>query len=180
MSSPLAHADVGYLVYQPFRRLLPADKVLGIPARLAWPLAAIGLSLVPDLDVAVAWALGSLERFHNNLTHSLLAALAVSLLLTPPLRWLTKAPWKAGFGFILACYVAHVGVDWVTHGRGVMLFWPFTTHRFLSPVTLFPGVPWASGLTDPLYRQMLIHDGCFAVLVILLVELIRRRRALGQ
>lgn len=175
MSSPIAHAAVGYAVYHAFRRSLPMEKVFGIPARIAWPLAAVFCSLLPDIDAVIGIPLRDLEHYHNNLTHSLLAGAFASFALAPALRWITRLRVKVGLCFALSCVFGHIVVDLLTDSRGVMLFWPFSLHRFLSPVTLFPGVPWSHPLTDPLYLQMLLYDSCFALLVILLVELVRRR-----
>jgi inner membrane protein len=175
MSSPIVHAAAGYAIYDTLRQSLPSDRVFGIPSRIAWLLAAIFFSLLPDLDAIAGWLFGSLERFHNNASHSIVACLLASLLLPIPLRWVAKSPWKVGFGFIVAGYLSHLLIDLVTHGRGLMLFWPFTTQRFSSHMTLFLGVPWSSKLTSPLYMEMLLQDACFAAAVILLATLFRRR-----
>lgn len=175
MSSPIAHAAVGYAVYHAFRRSLPMEKVLGIPARVAWPLAAVVCSLLPDIDAAIGIPLRDLEHYHNNLTHSLLAGAFASFALAPALRWIARLRVKVGLWFALSCVFGHIVIDLLTDSRGTMLFWPFSLHRFLSPVTLFPGVPWSHPLTDPLYLHMLFYDSCFAALVVLLVELVRHR-----
>jgi len=175
MSSPIAHAAVSYAVYSIFRRKLPGEPVLGIPPRIAWPLAVLFFSLLADLDAIAGWSLGSLEKYHNNFFHSLLVCIAAALVLAVPLRIIAKAPFKTGFLLILTCCVFHVLIDLCTMGRGVMLLWPFTELRFHSPVTLFIGVPWSFGLSDPLYLLMLLNDSCFAAAVIAVVFAVRRR-----
>jgi len=170
MSSPIAHTAIAYAVYNIFRRQLPAETVCGIPARIGWPLAVIILCMLPDLDTLVAWTFGSLERFHNNLSHSLLIGAMAPLLLAPLLRIVTKISMKTTLRLILACGFSHILIDLFTMGRGVMLFWPWTSIRFHAPISLFVGVPWSSKLTSPLYFLSAVNDLCFAVAIVALVK----------
>ena len=175
MSSPIAHGAAGYAIYSTFRRALPRQNVLGFPARLAWPVIAIIVCLLPDLDAIAAWLLGSMERCHNNLTHSLTAALAGSVLLAGLMRRVAGTSWTLGFRFIFTLALSHLVIDVVTLGRGLMLFWPFTLQRYMSPVIVFTGVPWSAHWNSPLYLRMLAEDTCFALAVLGVVWLVRRR-----
>ena len=179
MSSPIVHAAAGYAIYRLFRRHLPQEKIWGIPARASWPLAVMALSLLPDLDAVVGILGRNLERFHNNLTHSLVTALIFSAAMPLPMRWIAGLRFTTGTALTFAACIAHLGLDLLTDGRGLMLAWPFTDHRFYQPVILFSGVPWSHAWSDPLYVVMLVEDTCFALLVVLVIALtdtIRRRR----
>ena len=176
MSSPIAHTAAAYAVYSTFRRKLPESSVLGMSHRLAWPLIVIFISLLPDLDVIAAMTIGSLEKFHNNLSHSLAICTAAAVILAPLLRLCANAPLGTGFLLSITCCYSHILIDFFTRGRGIMLFWPFTEMRYHAPVTLFIGVPWSSGLTSPLYLKMIINDLGFAAVVVGLVAITRRFR----
>lgn len=173
MSSPIAHTAAAYAVYTAFRQKLPGNPVLGVPHRFAWPLIIIFLSLLPDLDVIAAMTMGGLEKFHNNLSHSLAVCILASIILAPLLNLGTKLPLKTGFLLAATCCLSHILIDLCTHGRGLMLFWPLTETRYHAPVILFTGVPWSSSLTSPLYLKMVRDDLCFAAVVVGLVELIK-------
>ena len=177
MSSPIAHAAVGYAIYSAYSHKLPAKPVIGIPPRLAWPATAVFFSLLPDLDVIAAWLSGNMERYHNNLSHSILFCTLKPAILAPVLKSLTGISIRVGFWFILTSCYLHILVDLFTQGRGLILFWPATTTRFHAPFTAFTGVPWSDSMTSPRYLQMLFEDCSFAVIVIILVAVMRRIRS---
>jgi inner membrane protein len=118
------------------RRIGPVSQLLLVTA---------GLSLLPDLDVIPGLLWGNMGLVHNSWTHSLLFGLIVAL-------GVGSGAWLIGrFGFLrwfiiaLLCYELHVIADFFTIGRGVMLFWPFSVERFISPVRLFYGLHWSDG-----------------------------------
>lgn len=180
MSSPIVHATAGYAVYSIFRHRLPERIVFGIPTRFIWSGIAIAISLLPDLDVIAAWTLGSMEKFHNNLTHSLLVWTLLPLFIAPVLKTITGISFRLGFLFTLVSCYLHVMIDFLTYGRGVMLFWPVTAQRFHAPLLLFRGVPWSDRLTSPNYLQMLLEDCLFAAIVLAAVIIARRLHAWHQ
>lgn len=177
MSSPIVHIAAGYAIYSIVRHKLPKQSIIGVPARIGWPILFACLSLLPDLDVIVAWTHGNMAKFHNNLTHSLLVWIPLSLLLAAVLKACTEISARCGFLFFLVSSYMHILVDFSTYGRGVMLFWPITTTRFHAPITIFQGVPWSDKLTSPNYLQMLLEDCFFAAIVLALVAIIRRFHA---
>lgn len=174
MSSPIAHAAAGLAVYSIVKHRLPAGSVCGLPARLAWPGIAVAISLLPDLDVLAALVFGSMEKFHNNLTHSLLIWILATCFIAPALKVVTGISIRLGFLFTLVLCHLHILIDYFTYGRGVMLFWPVTAERFHAPITLFMGVPWADRLTSPNYLQMLLEDCFFAAIVLSVAIVIRK------
>ena len=173
MSSPVAHLACGFALY---RILVARDpKVAGLPRGSRLATAAV-FSMVPDLDFVAGWLASDFSNFHNNVSHSftfgalacLLAAVVAST------RW-PAIRFRALWGFTFACYASHILVDYVTHGRGVMLFWPFIQERFSSPVLLFSGVSWSKGLWTTDHLWTLGNDALFAIVVIALTEWIARR-----
>jgi len=99
----------------------------------AWPWCLISANLA-DMDFSPGLLTGSPRAFHRGPSHSLIAAFAVagigaSLWTESPLPWLMRA------GLILLAYGSHVGLDYFTPGRGVLLGWPIShrRHRAVRP-----------------------------------------------
>lgn len=168
MPSPVAHLAVGFAL----RRLLgPRTE-----SRRRFLVAAcfLFLSILPDLDAIPGVLLGDFGRYHNNLTNSVafvmvsaaIASVVARLLKQDPLWWFAAA---------LACLSAHVVMDLFTVGRGVMLAWPFSHHRFKPPFTLFYGLHWSGGVWDRRHLVTLVTESCF-VLVLFVVPLARALR----
>jgi len=177
MPSPLAHAAVGYALLRAWQNALPVEgRVWRIPLSFVWPVLAVFLSLLPDVDAVVGWLGNSLERYHNNLTHSLLMVFVVPLPFGLLLRRLTGVRLKTGVLLSAACYAVHLLMDLVTYGRGLMLFWPLSQRRFRLPVTLFLGVPWSSPWSSPLYFWMLLNEVLFVSALFIFIAAVRRLR----
>ena len=147
MPSPIIHTTVGYLVYRYSRRKMPAES------RYSWgPLPILLMitvlfAMLPDFDALLGLLVGDIGRYHNNATHSLVVGLAISLLFAAFLELRNKARFLPWFMVLLISYESHVILDYFTYGpRGVMLFWPITTERFIAPIFLFHGVRWSAGV----------------------------------
>jgi len=103
---------------------------------------------VPKLFLAVEHAFnvfGDFGGFHNNITHSLLAALPAGACVYLVLKLShpsSAVPWASAMA---ACYGMHVVMDFFTDGRGIMALWPITSERFISPVLVFYGLHWSEG-----------------------------------
>lgn len=165
MPSPIAHLTAGYVISRLFAKQQPDH----LPARLV-PLtytlvAACSLSLLPDVDTVPAVFTGDLTRFHNNLTHSL-AIGAIAAATIGAVVWYRR---RAGFRYwcvlALVAYWMHLAMDFFTAGRGIMLFWPFTTERFSSPVLLFYGLHWSDGWLSERHVITIATEAAFAALV---------------
>lgn len=173
MSSPVSHLACGYAIYRIVSARNPQATGLSKAAQLA--VAAV-FSLMPDLDFVAGWIAGDFPGYHNNISHSFafgaLTCLVLAALATSLRRSVCFLPL---WGFTYACYAAHIAVDYVTHGRGVMLFWPFLQERFASPIILFGGVRWAKGLWTTDHFLTLANDAVFAIVVIALAEWAARR-----
>ena len=112
---------------------------------------ALTVSLLPDLDAVAGLLLGDMYNIHNQGSHSLFSGLLASILIAAAVNWFGHRFWGLDvpkgklFWLSLTAYALHVLMDTLTPGRGVMLFWPFSTVRFQSPVPLLYGVRWEEG-----------------------------------
>lgn len=151
MSSPAAHGIIGLAIGM--ARFLPRAGNLRSLARAAWdkriPLfICILLANAPDIDYLFGIPRGDLNIYHHTVTHTAAWALL-----------LASALWAAGwpdrslrsFLFILLLPGSHLAADFLTeHGpgsHGMMIGWPFSTHTWISPVSLFPR-PAKGGLAE--------------------------------
>jgi inner membrane protein len=175
MPSPLAHAAMGYAIYRLYHPHL--SQKYADPQRLEprLLLTTVGLSLLPDSDSALGILMGDFGRYHNNATHSLVVGLAVALAIGG-IVWLTKhAKFVTWFTLTLICYELHVLMDYFTVGRGVMLFWPFSSLRYSSSLKLFYGLHWSDGLFSQQHLWTLVTELAFVVCIVGLVRLFPKR-----
>jgi len=93
MPSPVAHATMGYVIYEICRRYLSDQAWARIGPVHPLLIATVGLSLVPDVDVLLGILMGDLNRFHNNVMNSLVVGLVVALGIGSVI-WLSK---RSGF-----------------------------------------------------------------------------------
>lgn len=173
MSSPVAHLACGFALYRVLVAVAPNAAGLPRGTRLA---TAAFFSMAPDLDFIAGWLANDLPRYHNNISHSftfgLLACWLAAALATSTWKSLRFSPlWL----FTFACYATHILVDFVTRGRGVIMLWPFSPERYSSPFLLFRGVSWSKGFHTTDHLWTLANDALFALVVIVLAEVIARR-----
>ena len=159
-----------------FRRALPVLQ--NARPALFLVVAASILSLLPDLDSIVGVASGDFGRFHNNITHSFAFGAMVALLVATLMVFVEgKRAGVAWFLFAFVCYSLHVVMDYFTAGRGVMALWPFLPDRFGSPVCLFRGVKWATGLWSSQHLLTIMNELIFvAALALAMAVIVRFRR----
>jgi inner membrane protein len=115
------------------------------PRGPSWPtlLVFAGLALLPDADVLLV-TLGACDNGvcgHRGASHSLPVAIAIGFLcglLARRLRWPVLRT-------MIATTIAvgsHALLDVLgAGGRGLPLLWPFSDHRFHSPIRIFPDAP---------------------------------------
>jgi inner membrane protein len=115
------------------------------PRRPSLPtlLVFAGLALLPDADVLLV-TLGACDNGvcgHRGASHSLPMAIAIGFvagLLARRMRWPVLRT-------MIATTIAvgsHALLDVLgAGGRGLPLLWPFTDHRFHSPIRIFPDAP---------------------------------------
>ena len=157
MPLPIAHSLVGAGVAalsRPQNSLKRDWRVL---------LLAAFLAVTPDFDFFLIWAGISGHEAHRGPTHSILFALAVTLLLAI----------SAGFSYlrsVLACGAAllsHGILDFLTtrQGRGVELLWPFSDERLKLGVIGFSEFPHGFHLLE-IVKSSLIELIVFAPLLL--------------
>jgi inner membrane protein len=171
MPSPLAHMAAGYVIYRLSRPSQPRAIETSFGSISAALLLVAAISVLPDVDSVVGIVSGDFGRFHNNVTHSLLAGLVVASgvgFLAARKRWSRFWLW---FVVALVGYELHVVMDALTVGRGVMIFWPLSTERFLSPIPLFYGLHWSDGFLSWRHLVTLVSEAAFAAILILLTQL---------
>jgi inner membrane protein len=177
MPSPIAHLSVGYLLYRFFeRRAVPFRREASHWQSVAGLAAFLFLSMAPDLDAVVGILTGQLGRYHNQWTHSLascaVASLGGALLLRSQRRWRLAHCIGAAF----ACYGLHILMDTLSYGRGVMLLWPLSEARFLSPVLIFVGLHWSHGLWSPAHLLTALNEALFIAILLAIIALCRKLR----
>ena len=165
MPSPIAHIAAGVAIGLVAKRSVRASANTLHPQRLILGLAVVG-SLLPDLDSIVGVIMGDFGKYHNNLSHSLLFGLIISLLVGVALKAFSELKLHHLFLPVFAGYAVHVLMDSATITRGVMLFWPLTDERYASPYTIFYGVRWSEDWLSPLHLITLVTELVFAAVVV--------------
>ena len=178
--SPVGHAvaglAAGWLIAG-----APALKSATNPANQPWiatwrgAVVFAGLAVAPDLDL--------LFHAHSMYTHSLGAALAVTLAvaaLTPS----HARRWTAAFA-CGAAYATHTLLDWMgndtTPPIGIMAMWPFTSEYYESNLHFFMAITrryWLPGFWTHNLIAMLREIGTLVPLAVV-VFFLRRRRAIS-
>lgn len=125
------------------------------------------LSLLPDFDAVPGILMGNLGRFHNNGSHSFFVGITIALLGALIMRWVKGEKYQYWFLLIFSCYGLHIVMDFFTYGRGVMVFWPLSTKRYLSPILLFYGLHWSDGIFSIKHFWTLLNETGFVLLVLL-------------
>lgn len=164
MPSPLAHTAIGYVIAKVSVNL--NDSKLRSQKGIRILLAIIIVSLLPDFDVVPGVLLGNFGKYHNNITHSLFFGLAVSI----AIGFIVHRAWNINIWksitTILISYEMHVVLDFFTNGRGVMLFWPFSSMRFHSKFIIFNGLHWSDGFFSVNHLITLVNEGLFILILI--------------
>jgi inner membrane protein len=170
MPSPIAHTAAGYVMFQVARRYWPARPNTPAPRTLTLLVGALAFSMLPDLDAVLGILVGDLGRFHNQGLHSLLVGCLIAIVVGIVARVSGRRDALAWSLLALAGFSAHVMMDFFTRGRGVMLFWPLTDERFLSPFSLFYGLRWSHGLVSASHLWTIFTEGVFSAGMALLVH----------
>jgi inner membrane protein len=176
MPSPIAHVAAGYLVWKSGRESLMSTD--GRFSSLAYIAALAFLSLLPDADAIPGILLHDHERFHNYFSHSLFSGMILSLLLLLVAGALGRPRPFLWLKYGLTCYWIHLAMDFMTVGRGVMLFWPLSSGRFSSPVRLFVGLHWSAGPWSLRHLETFLTEGLLILSILLLFTAPRKRRTL--
>lgn len=155
MASPVFHALAGgglaFFLASRWRRR--PEPLVSRP----WGPAVAGAlwACLPDVDYLPGWLSGDLNRFHQQITHSLLwVALAAGGL------WLAgRCVRPAQFGgrtalLLLLVIGSHLAVDLVTMDRrppvGIPLYWPLSARPVHGPLVLLPA--WRKSTVADLFH----------------------------
>jgi inner membrane protein len=123
-------------------------------------LALTALSVLPDADF-IAFRIGIPYPHpfgHRGMTHSLLFAVLVGLLVALALR-LRRRPVLLD-ALLAALVVASHGVldAMTTGGLGIEFFWPFDTQRYFLPWRFIPVAPLGARMLSPRGLSVLITE----------------------
>src|SRR5215813_10197756 len=139
MASPIAHSFAGFWTFVCQR----GDFKKRLTAHWREYLLPLGVLIVlanaPDLDLLLG------NTVHRGFTHSLTAAILVSLALTCVWR-IVPGFWRSAIVYFIA-YSSHLLIDfftgtkigWTNSGFGMPLFWPWPK-TFSSPLILIFGI----------------------------------------
>ena len=67
-------------------------------------------------------------------------------------------------------------MDALTAGRGVMMFWPLTETRFVSPITIFIGLHWGEGWLSIWHLWTILTESLFGLITLLAIRYFDKRR----
>lgn len=173
MPSPLAHGSLLLLAWP------PASRARGAPhARL--PRALLALSILgalwaPDGDILLDPLLGNAPfTLHGGPVHSLLLGLLFGVVFAAWCKLFTSLSWMRLWLIGTAAWWSHVLMDAATHGRGVMLLWPFSADRLRLPTPLFVGLHHSDWSRWDLHLLTLANELVFAALICGAAALLRR------
>ena len=157
MPSPLAHAAAGYALY----------RILRVPDAAEPRLlrATIAFSLLPDADSLVGLAGRDFLRYHNNISHSLGFVVGAGLLAGMLFGRGQERFWRWFSAGSLA-YGFHLSLDYWATRRGLLLLWPFSSRRFISPAKLFYGFQWGRGIWSMTHVWTLLTELLFSLALI--------------
>jgi membrane-bound metal-dependent hydrolase YbcI (DUF457 family) len=181
MALCLAHAGVGYLVYEIAR---PAG-----PHRPALAAAAVALGIAPDLDFVPGLLVGQPGAYHRGVTHTIGAAVVAAVVVL----WVARRhdfgrPWAVA-GWAWAVWMTHLLLDWVAADvkppHGGRFLWPLSQEYFHAPVTLLPEIvidgsnnaAFVSSLVGPHTWAAWASDAGVLVAAFTCAALVRRWRA---
>lgn len=165
MPSPLAHSAAGYAIYRLLRQSRAEPQLLG---------TTIAFSLLPDADSLVGVAGRDFERFHNNISHSLGFVIASSLLAGMLLGRGHGRFWRY-FSAAFLAYGFHLGLDYWSTRRGLLLFWPLSSRRFVSPTKLFYGFQWGRGILSVTHLWTALTELIFGMVLVVGVSWLTKR-----
>ena len=71
-------------------------------------------------------------------------------------------------------------MDLFTIGRGVLLFWPFSSQRFSFPLKLFYGLHWYDGWLSLRHMWTLLTELGFVVVIVAAVHLLPKSERVAK
>jgi inner membrane protein len=186
MATPIGHALAGYAVYNFSKEAQGRDD-------LRLMLLCVFIATAPDLDFLPGLLVGKPALYHQGITHSLGAALLVSLG-AAGVWGLRSRLFVAVFSYCFIAYLSHLILDLLGPDNrppyGIPLLWPMSEEHFISPISILLGMrhaatatastqEWALGLLH-LHNLVAIAWETILVLPFILLGQWHRRVSLGQ
>jgi membrane-bound metal-dependent hydrolase YbcI (DUF457 family) len=145
VASPIAHSFAGFWIFLALAEELKGRLVARWRQWLLQLAVLVLLANLPDVDFLLGWFQGNPNNAHRDFTHSLVAAVLISLALSCAWR-ITVSFWRSTILYFTA-YSSHLLIDfftgtkigWTNTGFGMPLFWPWGK-TFSSPLILFLGI----------------------------------------
>ncbi len=179
MPSPIAHMSVGYAVSKLYKQPQKTRKNLPDGSATLVFFCSVIASMLPDIDAFFGIIKGDLGMYHNNATHSLLVGLVFALGIGFVLHKVMRTGYFYWTALIWINYALHVIMDCFTYdGRGAMLLWPISSHRFQAPFSLFWGVRWSNGWLSRDHVVTLVTESAFVMVLCAALHLIGKFKEL--
>ena len=131
------------------------------------------LGMTPDLDLVVGT--------HSGETHSLGAAVIVTLAVWGAGAALRLRPRGATLSAVFAAYTAHIVLDWLgedtSHPFGVMALWPVSREYFMSPFAVMPAITrryWLPGFWSHNFHALIFELAVLVPIGVLVFWMARR------
>lgn len=136
MPSPVAHSLVGLAIGRVFEPEEPHRPWL-------WFGVAVLSANAADLDFAAGLVSHGINDLHRGPSHSFAAAVIYGAVVAA-LLWPLGFAYLRTFSVTALVYASHVVLDVFSGearaGDGLMMFWPLSTDRYMSPVPIFNGI----------------------------------------
>lgn len=139
-------------------------------------LLLMGLSLLPDLDIIAAIIFRDMQNYHNNFSHSLLLGIPFAVLIATILCQLYRSNFWLWFLICLISYDLHIVMDTLTAERGVMMFWPLSQNRFVSPIRIFYGLKWGLGWVSISHLWTILTESVFVLVLVSVANHLDKRK----
>lgn len=141
MPLPVAHGMAGISIY------FWGEKITFFKNRIFTVLFFAFIACLPDADFIPGWFQGNPNLYHPIWSHTLGAALLVSLLFAG-LFARKNGHFVQYFVILFSLYYSHIILDFFNDDTrapfGIMALWPFSSSYFLSPFPLFDSVQKSS------------------------------------
>lgn len=188
--TPLGHSLAGYAVYN-FSSMASTNH-----NRLKLSFLCIFMATAPDLDFIPGILIGRPELYHHQITHSLGFALIASLAIASIVSIRTK-PFSQIFSLCFISYLSHIIIDFFeysghySHRSGMPLFWPISTEKFASRVSLYLAfhydrlpsasiIEWVKSMLDLYNFSAIAHEAVLILPFIFLGQWYKKRYMRGQ
>lgn len=177
MPSPIAHGATSYLIYRAFAPKLAEENGPNPWSRRRVLIFVLALTFLPDIDIIPGLLFGDLRGFHNNIANSLFVGISVAFVVGLVLKIVGRQAYRIWFAVALLSYWLHVFMDFLSADRGVMMLWPFTSSRFVTPAKLFYGLHYSEGLLSVHHLWTIVSELAFSVLIIGIAWAVGRKKS---